>query len=328
VIPELVKQYVDTGKARFVFREFPLTSIHPNAQKAAEAAVCAGRQGKYWEMNGKLFATQDEWSGSSDASSVFKTYAGELGLDKNAFNQCLDEGKAALEVQGELMLAESLGLRGTPSFMVNDLLVQNPSVEALGSVIDYLSAGGTTPEIVPMTGDPRVLGDFQTAVAVTVAFVDYSSSESAQHALEVLPKLKTEYIDTGKMIYVLHPWTSGMETPGAQAAIAAECAGEGGKYWEMHDRLFQEQKTWTQAKELRPLFTGYAEDLGLDTAKFVQCLDSDSAKLRVQAGNVLAAQYGVPSAPVFLFNNGQGKQGSPTFEEFKAVIDSIVSGMQ
>jgi protein-disulfide isomerase len=325
VIPELIKQYVDTGKARYVYRDFPLNSIHTNAQKAAEAAVCAGRQGKYWDMNEKLFATQDEWSESSDAASSFKTYAGDLGLDKSAFNQCLDKGEAAVEVQGETLLAESLGLRGTPSFLVNDLPIRNPTVQALGSVIDYLAAGGTTPGIVPV-GDPRVLGDPQAAQAATVAFVDYSNPESAQHALEVFPKLKTDYIDTGKMLYVLHPWSSGMDSPGAQAAIAAQCAGEQGKYWEMHDKLFQEQKTWTAAKELRPLFTGYGEALGLDKAKFVECLDSDSAKLQVQAGNVVAALYGMPNAPVFLFSNWEVKEGSPTYEEFKDVIDSIVAG--
>jgi len=327
VIPELIKQYVDTGRARYVYRDYPLNSIHPNAQKAAEAAVCAGRQGKYWEMNEKLFATQDEWSGSADPTSSFKTYAGDLGLDKSIFAQCLDKGEAAVEVQGETMLAESLGLRGTPSFLVNDLPIQNPSVEALGSVIDYLAAGGVTPEIVP-AGDPRVLGNPQTATAITVAFADYSNPESAQHALEVFPKLKTDYIDTGKMLYIIHPWSSGMDSPGAQAAIAAQCAGEQGKYWEMHDKLFQEQKTWTAAKDLRPLFTGYAEALSLDKAKFVECLDSDSAKLKVQEGNVVAAMYGVPGAPVFLFNNNEGKQGSPTYEEFKDVIDSIVAGMR
>jgi protein-disulfide isomerase len=327
VIPDLIKQYVDTGKARYVYRDYPLNSIHPNAQKAAEAAVCAGRQGKYWEMNDKLFAAQDEWSGSSDAVSSFKTYAAGLGLDKSAFNQCLDKGEATTEVQGETLLGESLGLRGTPSFLVNELPIQNPTVEALGSVIDYLAAGGTTPEIVP-AGDPRVLGDTQTAKAITVAFADYSNAESAQHALEVFPKLKTDYIDTGKMLYIFHPLSSGMDSPGAQAAIAAQCAGEQGKYWEMHDKLFQEQKTWTAAKELRPLFTGYAEALSLDQAKFVACLDSDSAELKVQEGNVVAAMYGVPGAPVFLFNNGEGKQGSPTYEEFKDVIDSIIAGMQ
>ena len=73
------------------------------------------------------------------------------------------------------------------------------------------------------------------------------------------------------------------------------------------------------------MFGDYAEALDLDAAKFEECLDSDWANLRVQAGNVLGALYGVPGAPVFLFNNGSAQQGSPTVEEFKATIDSIVN---
>jgi predicted DsbA family dithiol-disulfide isomerase len=73
------------------------------------------------------------------------------------------------------------------------------------------------------------------------------------------------------------------------------------------------------------LFGDYAESLDLDGTEFETCLDSDWAALRVQAGSVVAALYGVPGAPIYLFNNGQALQGSPTFEEFQAQIDSILN---
>jgi protein-disulfide isomerase len=198
-------------------------------------------------------------------------------------------------------------------------------IESLGQIIDYVAAGGTQPEIVPQGDDWHVRGDMQTASAVTVAFVDFSSPESAQHAREVLPSLAEQYIDSGQMIYVLHPWSSGAGSLGAQAATVAECAGEQGKYWEMHDTLFEEQDAWNSADDATSLFADYAEAMGLDAEEFQKCLDSDWAALRVQAGNVVAALYGVPGAPVFLFNNGQGLQGSPSLEEFQAIIDSIVT---
>ena len=337
MIPDLVKQYVDTGKVRYVYREFPLTSIHPAAQKASEAAVCAGQQGKYWEMNEKLFSTQDEWGQGADPSSFFKEYAKGLDLDTDTFDQCLDSGEAATAVRADTLAGETFGVSATPYFFVSgtgagDLPIRGGlPIESLGQVIDYVAAGGPTPEIVPLGEDWHVRGDMQTAQAIAVAFVDYSNPESAQHAREVLPQLLKEYVDSGKMLYVLHPWSSAKDSPGAQAAIAAECAGEQGKYWEMHDLLFAEQEAWTQGEgeqgtaDRRALFVSYAESLGLDSAEFEECLDSESAALRVQAGNVVAALYGVPSAPVFLFNNGQGQQGSPTFDEFKAIIDSIVN---
>jgi protein-disulfide isomerase len=326
VIPELIEKYVDTGKVRYVYREFPLSSIHPAAQKASEAAVCAGQQDRYWEMNEHLFTNQDEWAQAADPASSFKDYADELGLDTQAFAECLDSGEAAVVVQGDLMAGEALGVNATPYFFVGDLPIRGGlQVEQLGQIIDYVAAGGKTPEIVPAGEDWHVRGDRQTARAITVAFVDYSSPDSAQHAQEVFPQLVNEYVDSGKLIYVLHPWSSAVDSPGAQAAIAAECAGEQGKGWEMHDSLFEEQDAWSQVADAGAVFTEYAESLDLDKAEFEECLVSEEAALRAQAGNVVAALYGVPGAPVFLFNNGQGQQGSPTFEEFKTIIDSIVN---
>ncbi len=322
----MIAQYVNTGKVRYVYREFPLTSIHPAAPKASEAAVCAGFQGRYWEMNEHLFATQNEWSQAGDPTIAFKGYAQELGLDTGTFAECLDSGEAAIVVQGDMMAGEMLGVSATPYFFIGEVPIRGGlPIESLGLIIDYLAAGGEPPDIVPTGGDWHVRGNPQTALAITVAFADYANAESGQHAREVFPQLVENYIDTGQMIYVLHPWAEPGDTKSTQAAIAAECAGEQGQYWEMHDRLFAEQDTWTGAAEPRPLFAGYADSLGLDAAAFETCLDSDGAALHVQAGRVVGAMYGVPGAPVFLFNNGQGRQGSPTLEEFQTLIDSIIN---
>lgn len=328
MIPELISRYVETGVVRFVYREFPLSSIHPLAQKASEAAVCAGKQDRYWEMNEKLFAAQSEWSAQgADSIGLFKGYAQELGLDSTAFGKCLDSGETALVVQGDLMAGESLGVDATPYFFVGDIPIRGGlPIESLGVIIEYLAAGGELPAILPSGDGGRVLGNRQTAMAITVAFVDYASAESASHALEVLPQLKSTYIDPGQLFYVLHSWATDKDSPSAWGGMAAECAGQQGQYWEMHDRLFQEQTTWTAATEPQPLLTSYAEDLGLNAEEFVTCLESDWAWLQVQGGTVVGTMYGVPGAPVFLFNNGQGQQGSPTFDEFQTVINSILSG--
>jgi protein-disulfide isomerase len=327
VIPELIKQYVDTGKARFVSREYPLTSIHSAAQKAAEAAVCAGKQDKYWEMRDKLFAASEEWQAEgADPVALFKKYAQDLGADAAAYNQCLDNGEAALDVQADLMAGQALGVSATPTLFVNDLPIQGSlPIDSLGRIIDFVATGAPAPEIVPAAGDYHLRGNAESARAITVAFVDYASPVSAQHATEVLPQLKSTYVDTGQMLYVLHPWSAKVGDLSYQGALAAECAGEQGKYWEMHDQLFKDQKAWTSAADARQALEGYAGSLGLDKAKFAACLDSDAAKQKVDAGSVVAALYGIPGAPVFLWNNGQGTQGSPTFDEFKAQIDSILN---
>ncbi len=110
---QLIKDYVETGKVKFVYRDFPLDSIHPLARKAAEAAECADEQGKFWEYHDKLFETQ-----KLDEASL-KQHAKDLGLDTEQFNSCLDSGKYKDEVQKDLDDGIKAGVTGTPTFFIN-----------------------------------------------------------------------------------------------------------------------------------------------------------------------------------------------------------------
>ena len=309
---------------RFVYREFPLPQ-HPAAYKGSEAAICAGEQGFFWEMNEHLFETVDVWGQAPDPIASLKAYAQELGLDTQAFDDCLDSGDGIVGVEGDVMTAQMLEVNATPYFFINDIPIRGGRpIDTLGRLIEYAALGGELPDIVPLDDDFHVLGDKETARAVTVAFVDYTSSASARHAVEVLPQLVDKYVDAGSMLYVLHSWADGGDTPGGQATGTAECAGQQGKYWEMHDRLFDQQATWTAEADPQELFASYADDLGLDGDAFEECLDSDWATLQVQAGSIVGELYGVPGAPIYLFNNGQALQETSTFEEFQAQIDSIL----
>lgn len=114
-LAQVKAQYINTGKVKLVYRDFPLTSIHPLAQKAAEAAECADDQGKFWEYHDKIFEEQALLSLSS-----MKQWAGTLGLDTNKFNGCLDSGEKASEVANDLKDAAAAGGRGTPYFIIGD----------------------------------------------------------------------------------------------------------------------------------------------------------------------------------------------------------------
>ncbi len=326
MIPDFIEQYVDTGKVRYVYREFPLTSIHPASQKASEAAVCAGQQDRYWEMNEKLFSTTEEWGAQADPTSLLKGYAEEIGLDTKTFNDCLDSGEAASVIQTDRMAGEMFGVNATPYFFVNELPIRGGlSSEAFGKLIDYAAAGGSTlPQILPTGEDPSVRGNRQTARAVAVAFVDYADPGSAEHARTVLPKLMEQYVDGGELLYVIHPVSDGDGSPGTRAAEAVECAGQQGEYWEMHDLLFEEQGTWTATDDPASGFSDYAASLDLDMDEFVECLDSDWASLRVLASTAVAAMLGITDTPAYLFNDGQEPRNLSTFDEFEATISSIL----
>ena len=112
-LPQIVKNYVETGKVRYALREFPLTSIHPRATKASEAALCAGDQGKYWEMHDLIFKNQRKLS---DADLL--GHADTLALDKSGFETCLTSGKYTEQVKNDVQFGAKAGVRGTPSFVL------------------------------------------------------------------------------------------------------------------------------------------------------------------------------------------------------------------
>ncbi|MCO6451790.1 MAG: thioredoxin domain-containing protein [Caldilineales bacterium] len=118
-MPQLLKDYIDTGKVQYVFKDFPLSEIHPQAQLAAEAAECAGVQDVYWEMHDKLFGQQAQWSNNANAGDVFKQFADDLGLDAEAFAECLDGGQFTAEVEADLFEGIDAGVTGTPGFFIN-----------------------------------------------------------------------------------------------------------------------------------------------------------------------------------------------------------------
>lgn len=115
-LPELKRDYIDTGKLRYVFRDFPLDRLHPQARKAAEAARCAGEQGKYWEMHDLLFHNQKALQVES-----LTGYARQLGLKATAFEACLAQGKYAPEVQQDLNEGTAAGVQGTPGFVLGKM---------------------------------------------------------------------------------------------------------------------------------------------------------------------------------------------------------------
>lgn len=118
-MPQITENYIATGKVVYIFYQLPLTSIHPNAQITSEASECAGLQGKFWEMHDLLFENQSEWSSSADVLTFLQGYGAELGLDQATFDACLQGNETAPRVAADSSFAASLGIGGTPFFVIN-----------------------------------------------------------------------------------------------------------------------------------------------------------------------------------------------------------------
>lgn len=115
---QIQREYVDTGKVRYVYRHLPIERIHPNAMKAAEAAQCALAQGKFWEMHDRLFANQ-----KALAPPYLIAHAQALGLNMTAFQQCLG-GQTAVRVKQDLAEGLKAGITGTPAFFMGTVTKQ------------------------------------------------------------------------------------------------------------------------------------------------------------------------------------------------------------
>ena len=114
---KIKEEYIDTGKAKFYYKHFPL-GFHSHAQIAAEASECANDQGKFWEMHDMIFENQPDLS-----EDKLKEWAEELELDMDEFNTCLNTNKHAEKVKLGMAEGQKVGVRGTPSVLLEDELV-------------------------------------------------------------------------------------------------------------------------------------------------------------------------------------------------------------
>jgi protein-disulfide isomerase len=119
------------NKVRLVFRQYPLP-FHPNAQKAAEASLCAADQGKFWELHDAMFGNQGELG-----VDQLKAKAASLGLNADKFNKCLDSGEKAAAIQADIKAGSAAGVSGTPAMFINGRFINGAvPIDNITTVID------------------------------------------------------------------------------------------------------------------------------------------------------------------------------------------------
>lgn len=342
-LPRILSEMIDTGRVRYIVKDFPLDSIHPEARSAAVAARCAGEQDAYWEMHDELFARQAEWSGlGAGAADVYASLAAGLSLNGDAFAECLASGRYDDIVQANQDEGVALGVQGTPAFFINGFPVSGAQPYELFEYAITLAEEGTLadayvaeaqeaqPEPTPRgpvevnTDGAYSLGEADAPV-VMVEFTDYQCPFCSRHFLQTFPQIKAEYIDTGKVRYVFMDFPLSSIHPQAQlASEAARCAGDQGEYVGMHDLLFGRQDAWNGREDAAAVFSGFAGELGLDTAAFDACLETRQHEEAVLADLAYGSSLGVDGTPAF-FVNGNFISGAQPFEVFQQAIESLLA---
>jgi len=181
----------------------------------------------------------------------------------------------------------------------------------------------TPKEVLVSFDDDYIKGDPNAPVTI-LEFSDYQCPYCRKFHNEVLPQIQEEYISKGKVRYIFRDYPLSFHKQAVPAAVAANCAGEQGKYWEMNDFLFSNPGKLSTAKILPE-----AEGLGLDKAKFEACVNDDSKKAEVDADFKAGKNYGVRGTPsLFIGKTGDGKEmnalylrGLRQFDSLKPIID-------
>ena len=143
-LPLLEKEYIRTGKVRWVFINLPIPSIHPNAVPAAEFAACAARQGKFWPTHNMLYATHDKWENLKNALPFFQAQMPSLGLKPDLMATCLQSGAGADVVKDDVAGAERSGAHSTPTFYIEGgMMAGAQPIEVFRQILDSIYAAKT-----------------------------------------------------------------------------------------------------------------------------------------------------------------------------------------
>lgn len=173
----------------------------------------------------------------------FKKWARDIKLDGKQFDSCFDSNKYADEVAKDLDDGTASDVSGTPAFFINGTAVSGAQPFAtFKGVIDAAlqGQGNKNAKNLPTIDDDPILGSANAPVTM-IEFSDYQCPFCHSFWKQTLPQIKKDYIDTGKVKFVYRDFPLNIHPMAEPAARAANCAGEQGKYWEYHDKIFGEQ---------------------------------------------------------------------------------------
>jgi protein-disulfide isomerase len=342
-LDKLQKEY--PNKVRVFFRHNPLP-FHSDAPLAAQAAVAAELQGKFWPMHDKLFGNQQNLKRPD-----LEKYAQEIGLDVEKFKKDIDSPAVKKRVDDDLELGKKLGVQGTPNFFIDGRPIRGavPYEQFKAAVDDELARGkklmdkgvsssgvfaalmkgqgkgmGTptapaAPPRIPIgaelyniqPGDAPHIG-VQNPKITLIEFSDFQCPYCSR-AKNTLDELLKIYKDSLRITFRHFPLP--FHNNATPAAIAAVAAAQQGKFWQMHDKLFANQQALGAAD-----LEKYATEIGLDMAKYKAAIENPKTKETVEEDKKMGEKFGVGGTPSF-FINGHSFSGAYPLESFKTAID-------
>jgi protein-disulfide isomerase len=183
----------------------------------------------------------------------------------------------------------------------------------------------TDPSLPPLKAVGYVMGD-STAPVEVIEFADFECPACGQYATVTEPDVRTNLVKTGivRIRYMDFPLPMHKNT--WDASLAASCANEQGKFWEMHDAIFANQDRWNgeATSRPRPILAELAKGVGLDATKYGACMDAETHRREIEASQAEAQRRQVASTPTFVFNGTQVMSALP-YDAFKRYVDQALN---
>lgn len=235
--------------------------------------------------------------------------------------------------QTKLMIIMNIALI-VGAFVLGNFYGQLKVLQAGGTLANNPSPAAAAPAAdpeTPLTDDswnrilenPAAVKGPQNAAVTIVEFTDYQCPFCNRHFQDTDPQVQANYVDTGKVRYMIRDLPLPFHTNANPASQAARCAGDQNKYWEMHDVLFENQTAWGELTNPQATFEGYAQQIGINTDTFASCLSSEKYKQAVDDDLALATQVGANATPTF-YVNGKPIIGAQPYAAFEAAIEEAL----
>ncbi len=296
-------------KVEWILKHNPLP-IHPDSMLAHQAALAAGEQGKFWEMHDLLFAHQRKVK-----LQDLVEYARQLHLDVPHFRERLESGYYKPMIEQDMALAKALGVTATPTFFVNgQKLVGVQTAERFQSAMEGTSPGPADKNLPSVSSLDLSHSPVRGAPDAPVTIIEFSDLQCpfCARTVPALQEVMKQYPTEVKWIFKNFPLSFHADSELAHRAVVA--AGEQGKFWDMHDLIFAEQKAIKKDDLLQK-----ARSLNLDMTKFAADLESYKTAKQVNADKKEGDALSVSGTPTF-FINGKEYSGAMTAEKFESII--------
>ena len=337
------------NELRIIFRHNPL-GFHKHALGASMATLAAGEQGKFWEMHDILFANT-----RSLQKEKLEGYAREVGLNMDRFQAFMKAHRGSERIDADQRLAKQLGARGTPGFFINGRKLSGArpfedfhevvkeeltrarallkaGARRAGLYERLVADGATRPVYLPeeqqekgaskdkivrkavKLGHAPSRGGSRPDAEILI-FSDFQCPFSAK-VVKMIDRVAREYGQRVRIAFKQNPLAFHKDAFGAAEASLA--AHEQGKFWEMHDIMFRNQR----ALEMDGL-ESYAREIGLDVPRFKEAMASGKLRAKVEEDMAEARSLGARGTPTF-FVNGRLVRGAVPYEKFKAILDEEI----